>query len=139
MSTQALDGLKRPGWLTFAAVVLFSVGIMRIISAIVYFADSARVNNLSAGLFGDNLFLWGLWDLLIAALALWAGYSLLNGDTFGRVIGYIWAMVVIVQSFLVLSYAPWFGFASLLLAMLVIYALSVSSEWRADPYEVPPA
>ena len=52
MSTQALDGLRRPGWLTFAAVILVSVGFLRIISAIYYFADSSRVNNLSGGAFG---------------------------------------------------------------------------------------
>jgi hypothetical protein len=131
MTTQALDGLRRPGWLTFAAVIMISVGILRILSAIYYFADSARVNNLSNGAFGDNLFLWGLWDLVIAALALWGGWSLLNGNTFGRVIGYIWAVLVIVQSFMVLESAPWFGFGAILLAVLVIYALSSTSDWRA--------
>jgi hypothetical protein len=134
MSTQALDGLRRPGWLTFAAVVMISVGCLRIISAIYYFADSAKVNNLSGGAFGDHLFLWGLWDIVIAALALWAGYSLLGGNTFGRVIAYAWAVLVIVQSFLVLSYAPWFGFASILLAILVICALSATADWR-EPVE----
>ena len=130
MSTQAYSGLNRPGWLTFAAVVMFSVGILRFISALYYFADSTRVANVTAGAFGDNLFLWGIWDLLIAVLAIWAGYSLLSGNTFGRVVGYFWAILVIVQSFLVLEYAPWFGFAALLLAMFVIYALSATSEWR---------
>jgi hypothetical protein len=38
-----------------------------------------------------------------------------------------------VQSFLILSSAPWFGSAALLLAVLVIYALSVSSDWRETP------
>jgi hypothetical protein len=130
LSTQALDGLRRPGWLTFAGVVLVSVGFLRIISAIYYFADSARVNNLSAGALGDHLFLWGLWDLVIALLALWGGFSLFGGNTFGRVIGYIWAILVIVQSFLILSYAPWFGSAALLLAVVVVFALSSTSEWR---------
>jgi hypothetical protein len=130
MSTQEFtDALKRPGWLTFAAVVLFSVGILRAISAIYYFADSARINNLGNGAFSDNLWLWGLWDAGIAVLALWAGYSLLSGNAFGRVIGYIWAIVVIVQSLLILSWSPWYGFAGLLLAILVIYALSTTSEW----------
>ena len=82
------------------------------------------------GAFGDHLFLWGLWDLLIALLALWGGFSLLSGNTFGRVIGYTWAILVIVQSFLVLAYAPWFGFGALLLAIFVLYALSATSEWR---------
>ncbi len=116
MSTQALDGLRRPGWLTFAAVILVSVGFLRIISAIYYFADSSRVNNL--------------WDLLIALLALWGGFSLFGGNTFGRVIGYTWASLVIVQSFLILSLAPWFGSAALFLAVLVIFALSSTSGWR---------
>ena len=132
-STQAYSGLNRPGWLTFAAVVLFSVGFLRIISAIYYFADSSRVANLSAGALSDHLFIWGLWDLLIAVLALSAGYSLLGGNTYGRVIGYTWAVVVIVQSFLIIQYAPWFGFGMILLAILVIYALSVASGWRETP------
>jgi hypothetical protein len=136
MTTQAysgLDGLRRPGWLTFAAVVLFAVGFLRIISAIYYFADSARVADVSHGAFGDNLFLWGLWDLLIAVLAFWGGWSLLGGNTFGRVVGYVWAIAVIVQSFLILEFAPWFGFATLILATLVIWALSATSEWRQTP------
>jgi tryptophan-rich sensory protein len=130
METQAYSGLNRPGWLTFAAIVMFAVGVLRAISAIYYFADSARVANVGAGAFGHHLFLWGLWDLLIAALALWGGYSLLSGDTFGRVIGYAWAILVIVESFMLLGYAPWFGFGSLILATLVIYALSTTSDWR---------
>ena len=133
MSTEAMYGLRRPGWLTFAAVVLFSVGCLRILSAIYYFADSAKVNDLTAGAFGDNLFLWGLWDLVIAGLALWGGYSLLSGNTFGRVIGYAWGALVIVQSFMIISYAPWFGFAALLVAIIVILALSATSEWRETP------
>ena len=130
MSTQEFsDALKRPGWLTFAAVVLFAVGCLRAISAIYYFADSARINNLTNGAFSDHLWLWGLWDAGIAVLALWAGYSLLSGNAFGRVIGYLWAIVVVVQSLLILSWAPWYGFAALLLAILVMYALSTTADW----------
>jgi hypothetical protein len=130
MSTQAYSGLNRPGWLTFAAVVMFAVGFLRFISAIYYFADSARIANVGAGAFGNHLFLWGLWDLVIAFLAIWAGWSLLSGNTFGRVIGYAWAILVIVESFMLLGYAPWYGFGSLILATFVIYALSTTSEWR---------
>ncbi len=132
-STQAYSGLNRPGWLTFAAVVMFSVGFLRIISALYYFADSARVANVAAGALGDHLFLWGLWDLLIAVLALWGGYSLLAGNTFGRVVGYTWAILVIVQSFLIIEYAPWFGFGTIILAVFVIYALSTTSDYRETP------
>ena len=132
MSTPNLSALQRPGWLTFAAVTMLAVGFMRVISAISYFADSHKVNNFSGGLFGGQIFWWGIWDLAIAGLAIWAGYSLLQGQTFGRVIGYIWAIMVLMQGFLVLGYAPWFGFAAILVAMLVVYALSSTSDWRED-------
>jgi hypothetical protein len=35
---------------------------------------------------------------------------------------------VIVQSFLIISWAPWFGAGMIALAVLVIYALAVTSE-----------
>ena len=131
MSTDAYtSALRRPGWLTFAAVVLFSVACLRVISAIYYFANSARVTNLTLGAFGSHLFLWGLWDLVIAAVAFWAASSLLAGNTFGRVIGYLWAVLVIVQSFMILDSAPWFGFCAIGLAIFVIYALSTTSGWQ---------
>jgi hypothetical protein len=131
MATDAYAAIRRPGWLTFAAVVMFSVGVLRLISAIYYFADSTRVNNLGNGAFGHHLFLWGLWDLAIGVLALWAGYSLLQGQTFGRVVAYLWAGLVIIQSFLTIGQAPWFSFASMLLAVLVIYAISVTVDYGA--------
>jgi hypothetical protein len=135
--SDVMTGLRRPGWLTFAAVVMFSVAGLRIISGIAYLADSNKVNDLTSGLFGDNIFWWGLWDLGIAALALFAGYSLLSGNTFGRVVGYAWAIVVIIQSFLILSYAPWYGFAAMLLAILVIFALSSTSDYREGAASAP--
>ena len=128
--SDVISGLRRPGWLTFAAVVMFAVAGLRIISGIAYLADSNKVNDLTGGLFGDDIFWWGVWDLGIAALALFAGYSLLSGNTFGRVVGYVWAILVIIQSFLILSYAPWYGFAAMLLAILVICALSATSDYR---------
>jgi len=40
------------------------------------------------------------------------------------VIAYIWAILVIVNSFLIIGIAPWFGAAMLSLALLVIYGLA---------------
>lgn len=124
MSMQEME--SRRGWVTFAAIVIFSVGVLRLISGISYLSDSHKVNDLTAGLFGDNLWAWGLWDLGIAILALFAGYSLLGGGTFGRVIAYIWGVLVIVNSFLIIGYAPWFAALTITLAVLVIYGLAVA-------------
>ena len=122
---------RRSGWIMLAAVVMLSVGFFRIISGISYLADSHKVNDFSSGVFGDNLWAWGLWDLGIAALALYAAYSLVEGGEFGRVIAYLWGILVIVNSFLVMGAAPWFAAAMIALAVLVIYGLA-STPREAD-------
>jgi hypothetical protein len=126
MSTQQVERLS--GWNALAAVVMFSVGLLRFISGISYLADSNKVNDLSLGLFGDNLWAWGLWDLGIGILALFAAYSLLVGGTFGKVVAYLWAVTVIVNSFLIMGVAPWFAAASITLAVLVVYGVAKGSE-----------
>jgi hypothetical protein len=52
----------------------------------------------------------GVVTLGIAIVALFAGYSLLGGGTFGKVVAHRWAILVIVNSFLVMGVAPWFAF-----------------------------
>ena len=122
MSMQAYA--SRTGWIMLAAIVMFSVGFFRIISGISYLANSHRINNLSFGILGDNMWLWGIWDLGIAALAIWAAYSLLGGGEFGRVVAYLWAIMVIVNGFLVINSAGWFAVAMIALAVLVVYGLA---------------
>jgi hypothetical protein len=120
------DYRLRSGWVTFAAIVMIAVGIARIISAITYFDDSNEIANLTNGLWGDQLWFWGLWDLAIAALAIFAGWSLMGDGGFGRVIAYIWAVFVIVNGFLILAVAPWYGAFAIALATLVVYGLASS-------------
>jgi len=115
---------SRTGWIMLAAIVMFSVGLFRIISGISYLVDSHKVNDFTLGLFGDNMWLWGIWDLGIGAIAIWAAYSLLAGGEFGRVIAYLWAILVIVNSFLIIGIAPWFAAAMITLAVLVVYGLA---------------
>jgi hypothetical protein len=115
---------RRPGWVMLAAIVMLSVGFFRVISGISYLVDSHKINNFTAGFFGDNMWAWGLWDLGIAALALYAGYSLIEGGQFGRAVAYIWGVLVIVNSFLIMGIAPWFAAAMITLAVLVIYGLA---------------
>jgi hypothetical protein len=135
MSTQAYDDRgSGSGWLEFAAIIMFSVGFFRIISAIAYFADSHKINNLSNGLFGGQTWVWGLWDLGIAALAILAGSSILTGGGFGRAFGYLWGVLVIVQSFAIVGFAPWYAAFAITLGVLVIWALASTPRRAEDVY-----
>ena len=50
---------SRTGWIMLAVIVMFAVGALRVISGISYLVDSHKVNDLTLGLFGDNMWLWG--------------------------------------------------------------------------------
>jgi hypothetical protein len=123
MSTQEAE-TGRSGWIEFTAVVMFAVAFFRVISAIAYFANSAKIDNLTNGLFSSHLWAWGVWDLMIAAAAIIAGLSLLAGGGFGRVVGYIFGVLVLVQGFTVLNAAPWYGALAIAVGVLVIYGLA---------------
>jgi hypothetical protein len=118
------DGEGGSGWPEFAAVLLFALGFFRVISAIAYFADSRKIDDLSGGLFGDQIWVWGLWDLAIAALAIFAGMSLIKGGAFGRIVAYAWAALAIVQGFTTIERAPWYSAFAIALAVMVIYGLA---------------
>ena len=123
MSTNEAEA-QRSGWLEFAAVLMFAVAFFRIISAIAYFANSNKIDNLTNGLFSSHLWAWGVWDVLIAVLAIFAGLSLLGGGGFGRVIGYIVGVLAIVQGFTVIAVAPWYVALAIALGVLVVYGLA---------------
>jgi hypothetical protein len=129
MSTESYG--VRSGWVTFAAVVMFAIAFARIITAFTYFDDSNDVNTLAGSIFDNDLWTAGIWDLAIAAFALFAGYSLLGGGGFGRVVAYIWAVLVIVQAFLTMGVAPWWSVTMIGLASGVIYGLAKTGETEA--------
>ena len=124
MATDAYDEGRGSGWLEFTAILLFAVGFFRIISAIAYFANSRKLNDLTNGLFGSHTWAWGLWDLIIAAVAILAAFSIMTGGGFGRVMGYIFGVLVIVQGFTVINLAPWYGAIAIAIGVLVVYGLA---------------
>lgn len=131
MSTQQqIERLS--GWGAFAAIVMFSVGFFRLISGISYLADSRKVNDLTLGLFGDSVWAWGIWDLGIGIAALFAAYSLLVNGTYGKIVAYLWAVLVIVNSFLIMGISPWFAAASITLAVLVVYGVAKTADETAS-------
>lgn len=117
----------RSGWATFAAIVMFAVALARVISAISWFQGGDQISDLTHSLYGDTLWVYGVWDSVVAVLAFFAGLSLMAGTGFGRTIGYIWAVVLIVQSLVIIGVAPWYAAAAIVLAGLVLYGLAKTS------------
>jgi hypothetical protein len=61
---------------------------------------------------------------VVAALAFAVGVSLLRGGELGRIGGYLWSIIVMVQALSLIGIAPTYATLSLVVGFLVIYALS---------------
>jgi hypothetical protein len=114
----------RPGWLTYAAIMMFVLGGFHILLAISEFADSTWVlTRLDVELFIPSLFIWGILDLIIGALALYAGFSILRGGAFGFIAGLGFAMLGVIRWLFYIPVSPVLAVVIIALDVLVIYGL----------------
>src|SRR5215216_6484198 len=83
---------RRPGMLTFAAVMMFVVAGFEALAALLDFAGTGWWVTETGNLVYANFVFWGILDMIIALIALYAGIDILRGGTFGLVMGYLFAV-----------------------------------------------
>ena len=115
---------RRPGMLTFAAIMMFVVAGLEGLSASLAFAGTGWWVTDMGNLVYANLVLWGVVDLITALIALYAGIDLLRGGAFGRVMGYLFAGLAAIRWLLVIPAAPILAVVVIALCVMVIYALA---------------
>ena len=114
----------RPGWLTYAAVMMFVLGGFHILLAISEFADSTWVlSRFDVELFIQILFIWGIVDLIIGALALYAGFSILRGGAFGLLAVLAFAVLGIIRWLFYIPVSPVLAVVIIALDILIIFGL----------------
>jgi hypothetical protein len=120
---------RRPGMLTFAAIIMFMVAGFEALSAILAFAGTGWWVTDMGNLVYTNFVLWGIVDLIIALIALYAGIDLLRGGTFGRVMGYHFAGLGAIRLLFVIPAAPILAVVVIAMCVMVIYALAKDSDY----------
>jgi hypothetical protein len=117
--------MGRPGLLTYAAIMMFVLGGFHILLAISEFASSTWVlTRLDVGMFIPILFIWGIVDLIIGAIALYAGFSILRGGAFGLLAGLGFAMLGVIRWLFYIPVSPVLAVVIIALDVLVIYGLT---------------
>jgi hypothetical protein len=119
----------RPGVLTFAAVIMFVVAGLEALSALLAFAGTGWWVTSMGDLVYANFVVWGIVDLVIALIALYAGIDLLRGGTFGRGMGYLFAVVGAIRWLFVIPAAPVLAVVVIALCVMVVYALAKHSDY----------
>src|SRR5215212_1676 len=118
----------RPGMVTFAAVLMFVVAGLEALSALLAFAGTGWWVTDAGNLVYANFVLWGIVDLIIALIALYAGIDLLRGGAYGLVMGYLFAGLGAIRWLFVIPAAPVLAVVVIALCVMVIYGLAKYSE-----------
>lgn len=118
--------IRRSGWLTYAAVIMFIAAGLYSLWAINLWTDAAWLSDVSNGVFGGQRWLWGLFDIGMAVLYVYAGKSLLDGRDFGRWIAVIAASIGILRWFYWMAFAPFLSLTIVAMLFLVLYAVLVT-------------
>jgi hypothetical protein len=108
---------------------MFLVGGLHLIWSIEGFVDAAWLRDIRTGLLGDQLIIWAIIDLVLAVVAVIAGYSIWQGGKFGWWVGMIAAMI---SAFRWFFYIPWLPIAALTVIaidILIIYGLAKYEDW----------
>jgi hypothetical protein len=113
---------------TFAAVMMFVVAGFEALSALLNFAGTGWWVTAAGNLVYANFVFWGILDLIIALIALYAGISLLRGGSFGIVMGYLFAVVAAIRWLFVIPAAPVLAVVVIALCVMVIYGLAKYSD-----------
>jgi len=110
------------GWIGFAGIMLILVGFFNVIDGIAAIGNS---NYLANQLLFANMDAWGWFFLIWGILQIFAGFAIMNGATWGAIVGVVTAFVnAIAQLSWARTYPVW-AIAAIVLDVLIIYALVV--------------
>ena len=119
----------RPGWVVFAAILMFGIGGFTLLSAIADFVNPGWIEGLS--IFGDRLnsVSYGIIDLIIALVAFYAGFDILQGGKTGYWLGIIFSTLNALRWFLFIEGAPILALTMAFVWMLVAYGLATNQDY----------
>jgi len=114
------------GWLGFAGVVLIIAGLFDVVSGL--WALDNKNTPADAILYENNLETWGWIYIIVGVIIILAGIGVFSRAQWARFIGILAAMVGILIEFFWMFHTPVRSLVYIVIASLVIYALTVYGE-----------
>ena len=116
------------GWIVFAGFMMILMGIVQGIAGFTALLNNDYLLVTQQSLIAFNFTTWGWIHLLIGVLVFSAGFAVMNGAVWARVIGVIIAILSFAAN---LSYAntyPVWSIIVMAINVLIIYALTVKGD-----------
>jgi hypothetical protein len=127
------------GFTAFAALMLVLAGFYQVMMGLVAVLNQDFYVATPNYVFAFDAGLWGWIHLVLGAVVIGAGLGVLSGQTWGRVVGIVLAIISALQAFAFIPYHPIWSLVVIALAVMVIWALtmriSVTYEEERPPRE----
>jgi len=121
--------VRGEGRVTFAAILLMIAGVLNLIYGIAAISEAHFFTDAGNHYVIASLNTWGWITVLIAAIELTGGISLLGGNAYGRVIGIAAASLGAIGSLLSVSGSyPFWSLGVFALCVIVLHGLIVYGE-----------
>ncbi len=114
------------GGLVFAAILMILLGLWSVIAGVAAIAGDAVFTRQGDYSFAADLTGWGWVHLVLGAVAVLAGFALLTGAIWARLVGVLLAVLVAINYFLFLPFFPIWSIIVIALAVFVIWSLTTA-------------
>ena len=121
-------GAWAQGLIMFAAVMMFVGGGFQAIAGLAAIFENEFYRVTPNYVFEFDVSAWGWIHLLLGLLLVFAGYSLLSGQTWARVVGIILASVSALANFAFIPYYPFWSLAIIAVDVFIIWALATQAR-----------
>lgn len=116
------------GWVIFAITLTAMAGVQNLIYGLVLLFNSNWVAVTDDEVLLFDLSAWGWMLLGFGAVQLLTAVGMISGQSWARVLGVIWASLVVVGQMTYLNVYPFWSIVLITLSVLVIYALTVHGD-----------
>lgn len=121
------------GWVFFASMMMIMVGAFQAIMGLTaIFDDGYYIATRSGLLVNVDYTAWGWTHLVLGAVAVAAGFGLLAGQMWARIVGIAMALVSSVVNLAFMAAYPLWSIAVITLDVLVIYAIAMHGKEMKD-------
>jgi hypothetical protein len=112
------------GFTVFAAVMMIMVGVWQALAGLIAIFENEVYVPTRSYLFELDLSAWGWIHLVLGLIVAFAGWGLLSGQTWARVVGITLAAISATANFLFIPYYPFWSILIIALNIFVIWALT---------------
>jgi hypothetical protein len=121
------------GFIMFAAIMMIMVGVFQALQGLVAIFENEFYVATRNYLFEFDATTWGWIHLLLGVLVAFAGWGLLSGQTWARVVAIALAVLSATANFLFIPYYPFWSILIIALNVFVIWAIAAHGGDLREP------